>query len=142
MTEQHEEGPETDIKEKDIEQAVEEENNATDKFQADRCSGRETQGLYSDNAAQGRLIRHYLLLPTYEWGIADWHLDIIRPFVKKHAATVGFSLEEAALAEMVTAIGNDQTFPEELLDRLRSAGCKVERIDGDGTTIASKLAER
>lgn len=87
-------------------------------------------------------IRHYLLLPSYEWGIADWHLDVIRPFVKKHRPTVGFSLREAELAEHVTVIGYVQNFSEDAMNRLRNAGCVVDQIDGDGTSIASKLTER
>ena len=45
-------------------------------------------------------IQHYVLLPAYDWGIADFYLDAVRPFVKKYRATVGFSLQEAALAVM------------------------------------------
>ena len=87
-------------------------------------------------------LAHYLLLPTYEWGVADWHLDVIRPFVKKYKPTIGFSVEEAALAQQVTVIGNTQVFPESDLDQLRNSGCRVERISGDGTSIATQLAER
>jgi hypothetical protein len=87
-------------------------------------------------------IKHYLLLPKYEWGVADWHLDIIRPFILKHQPTIGFSVEEAALAAQITVIGNLVSFPEEQLDCLRKIGCVVDRISGDGTTIASQLAER
>ena len=89
-----------------------------------------------------RPIQHYLLLPAYEWGVADWHLDVIRPFVKKYRPTVGFSIKEAALAKRVTVIGNTQTFPEASLDQLRQVGCLVERISGDGTSVATQLAER
>lgn len=85
-------------------------------------------------------IAHYLLLPHYEWGVAEWHLDVIRPYVKKYRPTVGFSIEEAALAARVTVIGGQQSFPKESLERLRSTGCVVERITGDGTSIATKLA--
>lgn len=88
----------------------------------------------------GHSIQHYLLLPTYEWGIADWHLDVIRPFVKKYRPTIGFSLKEAAQAARVTVIGGAQSFPETVLDELRSANCTVEQISGDGTSIASQLA--
>jgi hypothetical protein len=88
------------------------------------------------------LISHYLLLPKYDWGVADWHLDIIRPFVKRHQPTIGFSLDEAEHASRVTVIGGPQAFPDAALDHLRSSGCIVERINGDGTTIATLLAER
>ncbi len=89
-----------------------------------------------------RPIRHYLLLPSYEWGVADWHLEVIRPFVKKYRPTIGFSLKEASLAERVTVVGSQQTFPDEDLQQLRDLGCEVERINGDGTSIATQLAER
>lgn len=97
------------------------------------------KGIY--NAAH-HPIKHYLLLPLYEWGVADWHLDVIRPFIKNHTPTVGFSIAEAAMAEKVTVIGSAQSFSEECLEQLRFSGCSVERISGDGTTIASLLSER
>ncbi|NPV77904.1 MAG: hypothetical protein HPY59_16205 [Anaerolineae bacterium] len=87
-------------------------------------------------------IAHYLLLPLYEWGVADWHLEVIHPFVKKYQPTIGFSLQEAALAAHVTVIGNEQTFPESAIERLRIGGAIVERISGSGTSIATQLAER
>jgi len=96
----------------------------------------------SINADSAHLIEHYLLLPTYEWGIADWHLEVIKPFVRKHHPTVGFSIAEATLAKKVTVIGGDQSFPEEELTGLRNQGCEVERISGDGTSIATQLAMR
>ncbi|MEM5775190.1 MAG: hypothetical protein AAGU05_09340, partial [Anaerolineaceae bacterium] len=94
------------------------------------------------NTSFVRPIDHYLLLPLYEWGVADWHLDVIRPFIKKHRVTVGFSVREAALAKKVTVVGNAQSFPEDLLEKLRATGCDVERIQGDGGSIASQLATR
>jgi hypothetical protein len=87
-------------------------------------------------------LEHYLLLPTYEWGVADWHLDVIRPYVKKYQPTIGFSIKEATLARQVIVIGNTQVFSDSDLEMLRSSGCQVERISGDGTSIATQLAER
>jgi hypothetical protein len=87
-------------------------------------------------------IKHYMLLPLYEWGVAEWHLEVIKPFVQKHQCTVGFSLEEARYAKRVTVVGSTLTFSDKDLDDLRLQGCQVERIDGNGTSIASMLAER
>ncbi len=87
-------------------------------------------------------IQHYLLLPRYEWGIADWHLDVIRPFVKKYQPTIGFNPAEAAHARQVTIVGGDETFPPEILTQLRQFGCKVAQIRGDGTSIATQLATK
>jgi len=85
-------------------------------------------------------IDHYLLLPLFEWGVIEWHLDAIRPYILRHHPTVGFSLSEAAHANRVTVIGGEITFTEESIEKLRQAGCKVERISGDGTSIATQMA--
>ncbi len=92
--------------------------------------------------ASARPIQHYLLLPGSEWGVSDWYLEVIRPFVKKHRPTIGFSVDEAGRASRVTVVGNALNYPEDLIDRLQSAGCFVEQISGDGTNIATQLAER
>jgi hypothetical protein len=91
---------------------------------------------------EGLPIRHYLLLPGFEWGVPDWYLEVIRPFVKKYRPTIGFSIDEASLAERVTVVGNSPHFTTEMMSRLESAGCQVEQIGGDGTSIATQLAER
>lgn len=100
----------------------------------------------SDNLASdqtpSQIISHYLLLPLFDWGISDWYLDAIRPFVKKFHPTIGFSLQEAACAAKVTVVGSRHLIPDSELDQLRAAGSFVERIDGDGTSIATKLASR
>ena len=87
-------------------------------------------------------IQHYLILPAFEWGIADWHLNAARPFIRKYRPMIGFSLNYAFLAERVTVVGNDEQFPDSALEQLRNAGCRVERISGDGTSIATQLAEK
>jgi hypothetical protein len=79
------------------------------------------------------------LLPLYEWGIAEWQLDIIRNFVRKFHPTIGYSLEEARLAERVTIIADPLVFTAEAILKLGAAGCTVEQITGDGTSIATQL---
>ncbi|MFO7943020.1 MAG: hypothetical protein R6U51_01765 [Anaerolineales bacterium] len=101
------------------------------------------QGLYAprtEKARGGYRIDHYLLLPTYEWGVADWHLEVIRGFIKKHQPTVGFSLREAAHAKRVTILGGEEHFNEDDLSQLRNQGSVVRRIKGDGTKVAAQLA--
>jgi hypothetical protein len=87
-------------------------------------------------------IAHYLLLPAFEGGVTEWYLDAIRPYIKKYRPTVGFSIEEAAFARHVTVVGGEHTYPQEALEKLLKAGCRVERIGGDGTSIATQLATR
>lgn len=87
-------------------------------------------------------IEHYLLLPTFEWGVADWHLELIRPYIKRYRPTVGFSIQEAAMAKRVTVIGNEAAFPQETLQALRSSGCVVEQISESGMDFATLQSQR
>jgi len=103
---------------------------------------RKDQVIPQEKTPNNHPVKHYLLLPSYDWGVSDWHLEVIRPFVKKYRPTIGFSTEEAALADQVTVIGNTQTFSDDVLDSLRLTGSIVDRISGDGTTIATLMAER
>jgi hypothetical protein len=86
---------------------------------------------------QSHTISHYVLLPLYAWGAADWELDVIQPLLQETHPTVGFSLTEARLAARVTVVGGAGAISAEALDMLRASGCKVERVMDDGTLIAS-----
>jgi hypothetical protein len=92
-------------------------------------------------ASSTKPIQHYLLLPSYAWGISGWHFELIRPFVQKYLPTIGFSVLEASQASKVTILGNLTDFPANTLDTLLNSGCIVEQIEGDGTELATKLAE-
>ncbi len=83
---------------------------------------------------------HYLLLPSFEWGVSDWHLDAIRPYVKKYRPTIGFSVEDAKKAHKVTLVGEYGLFPEKTLEELLENGCIVIQIRGTGTELANQLA--
>jgi hypothetical protein len=85
---------------------------------------------------------HYLLLPHPDAGLFDWQWEAIRPFVRKYSPTVGFSVLEATLAVHITVLGSEEEFPEEILNQLRANGSWVERISGNGTDVATSLAER
>lgn len=103
---------------------------------------RSKQAGTENSAGPSRTIQHYLLLPSEDLGIAEWYLKAARPYIMRHLPTVGFSVAEAAQAIRVTALGGPQIIPEETLADLRASGCIVERINGDGTSIATQLAER
>lgn len=84
-----------------------------------------------------RPIAHYVLLPLYAWGAANWDLALLEPLLQDSHPTIGFSLAEARLARRVTAIGGDGAISLEALNMLRESGCQVERILDDGTILAS-----
>jgi hypothetical protein len=73
-------------------------------------------------------IDHYLLLPSFEWGIPENLFDQIRPFVRTHRPTMGFSVTEASNARKVTVWNEDAAFSEEDIQFLRESGCIVEEL--------------
>lgn len=80
-----------------------------------------------DSAAQ-KPLTHYLLLPTFEWGVSEWHWRAALDYVKAHRSACGFSVEEAQQARRVTLFGNEQSLSVDIENRLRKAGCDVERV--------------
>lgn len=103
-----------------------------------------TKSLHSSRYINNAIcpISHYLLLPNYEWGSSDIHLQAIQPFIKKYQPTIGFSPVEASHAKKVTVIGGSSSVPESIIDGLLAAGCIVEQINADGMNIASQLTSQ
>ncbi|HSQ25964.1 MAG TPA: hypothetical protein VLM80_02455 [Anaerolineales bacterium] len=86
-----------------------------------------------------RPIAHYLLLPDNQEGEGICQLETLRPLLFRYHPTIGFSLSEAVLARRVTVLGNPNNVPDAIIDGLTTAGCIVDDLRGDGTTIASIL---
>jgi hypothetical protein len=80
-------------------------------------------------------IKHYILLPRQS-DLPERMLQNISPMICETFPTIGFSVVEAALAENVSVIGDEIAIPDDDLENLRCAGCKVERLSGDGISIA------
>jgi hypothetical protein len=81
-------------------------------------------------------LKHYMLLPLFEWGVSEWHWQAALTYVKAHRPVCGFSAEEAARAQRVTLLGNEQGISSEVEEALRQAGCAVERIVPAGDGVA------
>lgn len=92
-------------------------------------------------ASTEKIIHHYLLLPKHESGVSDVVLNKVRPFIKKFQPTIGFSLEEASLAQKVSIFPDLLLFTTTEINRLRSAGCVVEVLPESGIDIATSLQE-
>ena len=71
-------------------------------------------------------IDHYLLLPSYEWGVPENTLDRVRPIIRDSKPTIGFSIFEAMNARKVTVWNENGAFEEKDIDMLRQAGCLVD----------------
>jgi len=86
-------------------------------------------------------ISHYLLLPSYQAGVSDAVLNKVRPIIKKLKPTIGFSLDEALMAQRVMVYPDPQVFTDEQINLLRAAGCTVEILPESGMDIATYLHE-
>jgi hypothetical protein len=113
--------------------SIEEADRSTSEI-PDLFSEESTDFLDTDRKSQ---ISHYILLPLYAWGAADWDLSIIQPLIQETHPTIGFSLAEARLATRVTVLGGEGAISAEAIDMLRTNGCQVERVLDDGTLVAS-----
>lgn len=86
-----------------------------------------------------KIFSHYLLLPSRSSGVADVVLNKVRPVIKKFQPTVGFSIEEAALAQKVSIYPDSLLFSDEKINKLRASGCQVEILPESGIDIATSL---
>lgn len=91
---------------------------------------------------EGKSIEHYLLFPSWDWGISDWHWQLALNYVRRFRPTCGFDPHEAARARFVTLLGDGQGIDEAIERELRAQGCRVERIPGeDAAQIKRALDE-
>ncbi len=81
-------------------------------------------------------IKHYLLLPAGDLSYLGRWFTRLLPYIQKHNPTIGFSLDEAALAVRVTVAENLAKEAAVSIKKLQDKGCLVERISEDGTSIA------
>jgi hypothetical protein len=90
----------------------------------------------ADLSVSNRPINHYLLLSEGCLENRDQFPGELWHFINETHPTIGFSVEEAALAARVTVFGSQEPFPTNTLESLRIAGARVEHLGGDGTSIA------
>lgn len=75
----------------------------------------------------GKRLSHYLLLPDHEaTAVPIWRRA--SAFALTHQPVVGFSVEEACLAQRVTIAADFEAIPAEVDQKLRATGCQVERL--------------
>ncbi|OQY26299.1 MAG: hypothetical protein B6I38_11605 [Anaerolineaceae bacterium 4572_5.1] len=89
------------------------------------------QGGITPQPPAGKIIYHYMLFWHHEAG--NWaDIDFVSAidYIGAFAPTVGFSVEEAEHAQLVTIVGGPGGVPAEVDDTLRAAGCQVQRLAG------------
>jgi len=85
---------------------------------------------------------HYLLFWKHEdnWAKEDW--KGAQPYIEKFVPTCGFDVEEAKSYTYVSIVGGPFGVPESDEEALRAAGCKVERLAGEGFEGTADLLKR
>lgn len=76
-------------------------------------------------------LNHYLLLPSFEWGGSQWHWQVIADYVARFRPTIGFSLEEAQLADAITVLWAPGAFSTEQVQSLQHSGLQVDVISAE-----------
>jgi hypothetical protein len=92
--------------------------------------------------SNGHPLFHYVLCPTWEWGVSEWYWRMLANYVKVFKPICGFTADEAALAQYVTIIGKTPGVPASAEDKLKAAGCKVERIAGADAAETQKMLDQ
>lgn len=82
-------------------------------------------------------ISHYVLLPLYAWGAAEWDMELVLSLFQDQHPTIGFSMAEASMADFVTVVGGKEVYSDQALESLRQSGCVVKRLMPDGTLVAT-----
>ena len=70
-------------------------------------------------------IDHYLLLPSYPWGLPENTFDQMLPIIRDEKPTIGFSVTEAASARKVTVWNENEAFSEADIQFLLDSGCII-----------------
>ena len=86
-------------------------------------------------------VAHYMLFGKPNTARARQELRAAVDYVAKAGITVGFSLDEAAGAQIITIVGGPEVVSEEAEQSLRGLGHEVQRIGGDRLSILDALED-
>jgi hypothetical protein len=91
--------------------------------------------LYSDKSIENEnpfersfSISRYLFFPSLEWFLQNGQKEEIQEYIKRYKPTIGFSIKEAAYAEVVTIAGVSESIPDAEIEVLRASGCFVNQL--------------
>lgn len=92
--------------------------------------------------APHRRIYHYVLFAQSGAGPSEADWRAASRYIGRFLPTVGFSVQDALLAENVTIIGGPSGVPVQVEEMLRAAGCRVHRLAGKNTTQTRSLLDK
>ncbi len=82
-----------------------------------------------------KVLYHYLLFGLPSAPGTQTNLLLAQQYILKFNPTVGFIVGEATNAQYVTIVGDEEAVSAADEERLREAGCKVERLEGDSYAL-------
>ena len=88
-----------------------------------------------------KTLKHYILLPRFDWGLSEWHWNIAGPLVQEHNACCGYSIDTALLSETVTIVANHHQISLDVEAKLQEAGCTIHRINFEDLDAISSKSE-
>lgn len=94
------------------------------------------------NVASRHPVAHYMLFGSPAEQATRSMLIGARKYVMQFGPTLGFSAQDAALAQRVTIVGDSRAIAANVEKELRDVGCRVERLDGDQYAADLILGDR
>lgn len=82
-----------------------------------------------------KVLYHYLLFGPPSAPGTQTNLLLAQGYILRFSPTVGFRAEEATNAQYVTIVGDREAVSAADEERLKEAGCEVERLEGDSYTL-------
>ncbi len=86
-------------------------------------------------------LSHYVLIPECHEDLLAYYLNYLKGYFLKYKPVMGFSVDEALLANKITVVGDIQQYPAGTLEKILGSGCEVEQLFRDGTNIASSITK-
>jgi N-acetyl-anhydromuramyl-L-alanine amidase AmpD len=92
--------------------------------------------------AAHRRIYHYVLFAQSGASLSEADWQAASRYIVRFLPTVGFSVQDASLAENVTIIGGLSGVPAPVEQMLRAAGCRVQRLTGKNAAQTRSLLDK
>jgi len=96
---------------------------------------------YINSLNTQKTLKHYILLPRFDWGLSEWHWNVAGPLVQEHNACCGYSIDAALLSETVTIVANHHEISLDVESKLKQAGCRIHRINSEDLKVISRKSE-
>ncbi len=85
--------------------------------------------------AEGPAIETYILLPPPDHPLTRAVVLAALPYLRREKVTAGFRVEEAERARQVLIVGSEAIYGPDVVQRLQTAGCEVDRVPEDPVTL-------